>query len=317
MMEWRLSRWDGAVLLLPEPLEWEVEYTAGTPCDSFRLLCAWEPGAASGAEKAVTLTLTVDGATYFKGLVDEVEHRMDGSGGCLEVSGRGMAALLLDNEAMPADYLTATAEDILRDHVEPYGIQISQVTGLPAVSGFSVQSGQSEWQVLYQFACYHGGITPRFDREGRLVIAPFADRETMVLGGDTAVTGMAWRVRRYGVLSQIWVRDRTRTAVEQVENQAFLARKIQRRQVMTMPGKSNYQAMRYSGDFQLRQSEKEYQRLIVKVPELFCAWPGDLLRLERPGWDCCGVWRVLEARVAANALGGGTTLTLGAPNGAI
>ena len=272
---------------------------------------------ASGAEKAVTVTLTVDGAVCFQGIVDEVEHRIEGSGGYLEVSGRGMAALLLDNEAMPADYLTATAEDILREHVEPYGIQVAQVSGLPAVSGFSVQSGQSEWQVLYQFACYYGGITPRFDREGRLVIAPFSDGETLVLQGDTAITGMAWRVRRYGVLSEIWVRDKTRMAVEQVENRDAVDQQIKRRQVMTMPGKSNYQAMRYSGDFQLRQSAKEFRRLTLTVPELFFAWPGDLLRMERPGWDCAGTWRVLEARVAADANGGGTTLTLGEPDGAI
>ncbi|MGN8967476.1 hypothetical protein [Intestinimonas sp. HCP28S3_D6] len=317
MMEWRLSCWDGTVLLLPEPLEWEVEYTAGVPCDSFRLLCAWEPDVASGAEKAVTVTLTMDGSVYFKGIVDEVEHRIEGSGGYLEVSGRGIAALLLDNEAMPVDYLTATAEDILRDHVVPYGIQVGRVSELPVVSGFSVQSGQSEWQVLYQFACYYGGITPRFDRQGQLVIAPFSDGETLVLQGETAVTAIAWRVRRYGVLSEIWVRDRTRMAVEEVKNTGFAGQQIRRRQVMTMPGKSNYQAMRYSGDFQLRQSAKEFQRLTVTVPELFFAWPGDLLRMERPGWDCTGTWRVLEARVTAGADGGTTTLTLGEPGAAI
>lgn len=317
MMEWRLSCWDGSTLLLPEPLEWELEYTAGVPCDSFRLLCAWTPEEAGGAEKAVTFSLTVGGATYFRGIVDEVEHRIEGSGGYLEVSGRGMAALLLDNEAMPADYLTATAEDILRDHVVPYGIQVARVSELPAVSGFSVQSGQSEWQVLYQFACYYGGITPRFDREGNLVIAPFSDGTSLVLRGDTTVTDIAWRVRRYGVLSEIWVRDKTRMAVEEVKNTGFTDRQIRRRQVMTMPGRSNYQAMRYSGAFQLRQSAKEFQRLIITVPELFFAWPGDLLRMERPGWDCDGTWRVLEARVAANADGGTTMLTLGEPNAAI
>ena len=128
---------------------------------------------------------------------------------------------------------------------------------------------------------------------------------------------MAWRVRRYGVLSEIWVRDKTRMAVEQVENREAVDQQIRRRQVMTMPGKSNYQAMRYSGDFQLRQSAKEFRRLTLTVPELFFAWPGDLLRMERPGWDCTGTWRVLEARVAADADGGGTTLTLGEPDGAI
>ena len=314
MMEWRLSCWDGAALLLPEPLEWEVEYTAGVPCDSFRLLCAWEPGTASGAEKAVTVTLTVDGAVCFRGIVDEVEHRLEGSGGYLEVSGRGMAALLLDNEAMPADYLTATAEDILRDHVEPYGIQVAQVSGLPAVSGFSVQSGQSEWQVLYQFACWYGGITPRFDREGRLVIAPFSDGETLVLRGDTAVTGMAWRVRRYGVLSEIWVRDKTRMAVERVENRDALDRQIKRRQVMTMPGRSNYQAMRYSGQFQLEQSAAEQLRLEVEVPKLFFAKPGDLVQLSQPNWGRNGRYRVAEAQVGQDEGGNWTRLELAPPD---
>ena len=313
MMEWRLSCWDGAALLLPEPLEWEVEYTAGVPCDSFRLLCAWEPGTASGAEKAVTVTLTVDGAVCFKGIVDEAEHRIEGSGGYLEVSGRGMAALLLDNEAMPADYETATVEDILRDHVAPYGIQVGAMGDLPAVSGFSVQSGESEWQVLYQFARYHGGVSPRFDREGRLLLTPFADREAVLLDDQVAVTSLSWRVKRYGVLSEIWVRDRTRQAVEKVANQAFLAQGGQRRQVMTMPGKSNYLAMRYSGEFQLRRSESEKVRLAVTVPRLFFAWPGDLVRMDLSGWSFGGDWRVLSAKVRADETGGRTVLELGEP----
>ena len=249
------------------------------------------------------------------GIYDLTERSVSGAAVC--ALGTGLDDVSDRLEEIEREALTATAEDILRDHVEPYGIQVAQVSGLPAVSGFSVQSGQSEWQVLYQFACWYGGITPRFDREGRLVIAPFSDGETLVLRGDTAITGMAWRVRRYGVLSEIWVRDKTRMAVERVENRDALDRQIKRRQVMTMPGRSNYQAMRYSGDFQLRQSAKEFRRLILTVPELFFAWPGDLLRMERPGWDCAGTWRVLEARVAADANGGGTTLTLGEPDGAI
>lgn len=310
-MEWTLECWDGSALRLPEPVEWALEYTAGTPCDGFSLSCPWEPGAWSGAEKAVRLAVRENGAVRFRGVVDEVEHRAGGSGGLVCLAGRGMAALLLDNEAMSADYLTATAEDILRDHVRPYGIEIADAGALPAVSGFSVGSGESEWQVLYQFARYHGGVTPRFDREGRLVLAPFADREELIVDDSVAVTELCWRVRRYGVLSEIWVRDKTRLAVERVENAGFLDRGGACRRVMTMPGRSNYLAMRYSGEFQLRRSESEYLRLEMTVPKLFFAWPGDLVRLDRAGWGCNGVWRVLEARVAADGDGGRTVLELG------
>ena len=312
-MEWILTCWDGTELPLPEPVEWELEYTAGSPCDSFSVICPWEPGGLEGAQRASGFRLAREGETLFRGVVDEVEHRADGSGGALEVSGRGMAALLLDNEAMPADYETATAEDILRDHVEPYGIQVGELGDLPAVSGFSVQSGESEWQVLYQFARYHGGVSPRFDREGRLLLSPFQDREAILLDDQVAATELRWRVKRYGVLSEIWVRDKTRQSVEKVANAAFQAQGGRRRQVLTMPGKSDHLAMRYSGEFQLRRSESEQIRLAVRVPRLFFAWPGDLVRVDLSGWSFGGDYRVLSARVGAGRAGGATVLELGEP----
>ena len=47
-----------------------------------------------------------------------------------------LAALLLDNEALPRDYGTATAEDILDGHVRPYGIAVAPGYALPAVNRF-------------------------------------------------------------------------------------------------------------------------------------------------------------------------------------
>lgn len=311
MMEWTLIGWDGSLFTLPEPTEWALEYTAGTPCDSFFLRCPWEPGGLDEAGGAVRLRVHMDGQVRFYGVVDEVERGAGADGGWMEVSGRGMAALLLDNEAMPADYQTATAEDILRDHVRPYGIEVGETGSLPAVSPFSVRSGESEWQVLYRFARYYGGVTPRFDRAGLLLLTPFQDREEIVLDGGAAVTGIRWRAKRYGVLSEIWVRDKTRLCVEKVENAGFSAQGGQCRRVMTMPGRSNYLAMRYSGEFQLSRSESGRNRVEVTVAQLFYAWPGDLVRLDWPGWGCNGVWRVLEARVEAGEAGGRTALTLG------
>ena len=88
----------------------------------------------------------------FTGVVDECQVEQSGSGSVLELSGRGMAALLLDNEALGEDYGAATMEDILRDHVRPYGIQTAAGANLPPVSPFSVATGRSEWSVVYDFA---------------------------------------------------------------------------------------------------------------------------------------------------------------------
>lgn len=71
------------------------------------------------------------GERVFTGVVDECQVEQSGNGSVLELSGRGMAALLLDNEALGQDYGTATLEDILRDHVRPYGIQAAAGAKLP------------------------------------------------------------------------------------------------------------------------------------------------------------------------------------------
>ena len=117
----------------------------------------------------------------FSGVVDECEVNQGTEGLRLEVSGRGMAALLLDNEALGQDYGTATLEDILRDHVAPYGIELAGEASLPAVSPFSVPTGSSEWAVLYEFAQYCGGVCPRFDRAGRLVLEGWTEVENLAI----------------------------------------------------------------------------------------------------------------------------------------
>ena len=299
---------------LPPPLVWEIEYTSGIPCDSFlyRCPCAGEGGADPASWCRVEL---YEGQKLvFRGVVDETAYRADGSGGSLEVSGRGMAALLLDNEALGQDYGTATLEDILRDHVAPYGIELAGEASLPAVSPFSVPTGSSEWAVLYEFAQYCGGVCPRFDRAGRLVLEGWTEVENLAISDATPVTSLTVRDRRYGVLSQILVRDRVRQTVEQVEATDFLRLGGRCRRVMTMPGRSSYQAMRYSGQFQLDRSAAELVRMEAVVPVLFYGKPGDLVRVQRSDWDRNGSWRVVEASVQADEAGGRTRLELAVPD---
>lgn len=306
-----LECWDGRRITLPDVTGWRMEYACGVPCDSFELECLWDPGEAGALSEAVRFTATEDGATVFTGVVDEFTCGWDQKGGRLTLSGRGMGALLLDNEALGGDYQVATLEDIIRDHVTPYGIETAERARLPAVPGFSVAAGSSEWQVLYEFCRYYGGVTPRFDRLGRLIVAPWQAGEWLRLDGDAAVTALSWRERRYGVLSEILVRDRTSGAVQQVVNRDFARRGGQCRRVLTMPGRSSYQAMRYSGDYQLQRSAEGWRRVELELPGAFRAWPGDQVELDLKQDVCRGIWRVWESVCGLNPTGTYTRLTLG------
>lgn len=288
---------------LPAPAAWRLEYTAGVPCDSFWLRCPWDGGNAVKPESWVGFQAEHGGERVFTGVVDECEVSIDRNGRMLEVSGRGMAARLLDNEALGQDYQSATQADIIRDHVTPYGIAVAPGGNLPPVSRFSVANGSSEWSVVYEFARYYGGVAPRFDRTGRLVLTGWNDSQERVVDDSSALISILRRDRRYGVLSQVLVRDRWSGQMEEVVNTSFREKGGRARRVITMPTRSSYKAMRYSGKFQLDKSASELERVEVLLGEAFCAWPGDLVTVRRTDWDWNGRYRAAQVTVGMDGSG--------------
>ncbi len=309
-MNAQVTTYDGRVYALPAVTKWCFRYALGSPSDSFELTCLWEPGAEQTLADAVRFQAEEAGTRIFTGVVDECACLRDGNGNRLELSGRGMQALLLDNEALPAEYQLATAEDIIRRHVTPYGIFVAGGHALRAVAGFPVQSGQSEWSVVHDFACFRNGVVPRFDREGRLVLSGWGDTERR-LGDAAAVTALRWGCRRYGALSQVVVRDRTRGLTETVNDAEFQRRGGRCRRVVTAAGRTASAAMRYSGEYQLRASRTERETIEATVAGLFAAWPGEKVRVERTGFGGNGIYRVRETAVSEDAGGRWTRLWLG------
>ncbi len=287
----------GVCWTLPKPAAWRMEYTAGVPCDSFWMRCIWDRDNAAKPESWVGFAAEHEGCRVFTGVVDECEVSVSAKGRLLEVSGRGMAALLLDNEALGQDYQVATQEDIIRDHVRPYGISTAPGDKLPAVEQFSVSTGSSEWSVVYEFARYYGGVYPRFDREGRLVLSGWRDERELILDGSVPLLALIRRDRRYGVLSQVVIRDRWSGAAETLSNQEFAAAGGRARRIITLPSRSSYKATRYSGQFQLEQSSSKWKRMEVTVGRAFWVWPGELVNVNRQGLDWNGRYRAVEVTV--------------------
>ena len=313
MMDCRVELGDGSVIALPVVTRWEFCYGTGLPCDSFSVRCLWQSGRERALSAAALFYADWEGQRVFTGVVDEFGCVCGADGLYLELSGRGMAARLLDNEAMPAQYQRATCADIMANHVAPYGIEVVGGHKLPPVSGFSVSAGVSEWSVVQEFAQYYGGIVPRFDRLGRLVLEDHRDDVVLTIGDWTAVTGWEYREQRHGVLSAVAVRRRTDWGIQWVEDKEFLAQGGCARRVVTVPNDTGDSAMRWSADYQLRASRAERVRLIVTLAGAFSAWPGQLVQLERTGFGANGRYRVAQAEVSCDEDGLHTTLVLGEP----
>ncbi|MEG2421574.1 MAG: hypothetical protein RSB55_08480 [Oscillospiraceae bacterium] len=310
MISCYVTGWDGESFALPSLLDCKFSYGIGTPCDSFWVKCLWPEGDREIMERAVRFFAEENGVRRFTGVVDEFSYEMGENGATMEVTGRGMAALLLDNEAEARQYQTATWSDIFVNHIAPYGIRIAGDVSLQPVNGFVVPSGGSEWQVLFDFACYHGGVEPWFDPAGRLVLGK-KRQPSRILDDETAVTHMGYKSRRYGVLSEIVVRDKVQKTAERVANVPFQKEGGVCRRVVTMPARSNYRAMRYSGEYQLKKSAEGRKTLTVTVPAVFFAMPQDRVTIRRKMWQADGQWRVISSETAENPKSGGyTTLEL-------
>jgi len=307
----------GQRLTLPHPVRWEFCYGTGQPCDSFFVRCLWEGGQEKTLSSACRFFADWDGQRVFTGVVDDFACICGRDGLYLEVSGRGMAALLLDNEAMPAQYQLATRNDIVANHVAPYGIRTVGGQKLPMVSGFTVTAGVSEWSVVQEFACYYGGVVPYFDREGNLVLDGHEDGQVLRLDGSVPVTEWDYREERYGVLSQVAVRHRTSGQVQWVSDQDFLDQGGCARRVVSVPNTTGSAAMRYSADYQLKASRRERVRLTVTAAGAFLAWPGQLVDVELGKLGANGRYRVARAEVTCGADGLFTTLVLGEPDSMI
>lgn len=301
----------GGQMELPTAVSWRFCYGTDTPCDSFFLRCLWERGQEKLLSAACRFCAEWEKERVFTGVVDEFAVICGRDGLYLELSGRGMAALLLDNEAMPAEYQRCTRADIVADHVAPYGVEAVGGGQLPAVAGFTVTSGESEWSVVRRYACYYGGMVPRFDRQGRLMLDGHRGGQVLRIRDADAVTGWEYREERHGVLSQVAVRRRTTQGTQWVSDPRFAAEGGRARRVITVPNTTGTAAMRYTADYQLRAARRGRVRMKITLAGAFLAWPGELAEVELRDFGANGQYRVAQTQAFCGSEGLATTLVLG------
>ena len=298
-------------LELPVLLAWKVVHTGTVPCDSYSVTFLYDRSMAEPLHLAAGFLATEGGAVMLRGIVDEFTVSMGTEGLTATASGRGYAARLLDNESRPLTYQGATLQEIIRNHVTPYGISAAETAAVRANSVYTVAAGSSQWKALEGFCRTYGGFSPRFGRDGRLLAAPEKEEKRLRITGGDPVLSCVLREDHYGVLTEVLVIDKTRNAAYSVQNRDMLDRGGQCRRVVYTPGQSTWAAMRYTGEYQLQQSKKGERTVEVTLPGSFLAFPGDTVELELERMGLRGTFRVAEAENAFSRSGGATvTLTL-------
>lgn len=304
-----LTDYNGKTVMLPTLLGWDIAHGMGTPCDAYSVRFLYDSSLLSTLSNAVRFRATYEGETVFYGVVDEFRIIADQNGLIAEVSGRSLAALLMDNQAEAAEYYGVSLDYILAKHVYPWGIESVRTKSIAAQAYFAVGSGQSQWRVLEQFVWFGGGVRPRFQRDGVLLL----NNEKGInrtIGEETAITSQCYQEKRYGVISEVLVKNRVMGTSWIVNNDAFQAKGGRCRRIINVVAETSYDAMRYSGEYQITQSEDGAQSCELTVHSLFAAFAGDIVTLTDSPIGLTGIFQVRESHCWADGDGFGTVLTL-------
>ena len=305
-----LLTWDGRKYRMPTLLNWTVRRTGSVPADELEVEAVYDGALQEVLPEVYRFAAYQEEKLILRGVVDEYEVESSGAGLLLRVAGRGMAALLLDNEAEAATYQRATTDEILRAHVAPWGIYCGRQRSM-ACPDYRVASGSSQWKALSDFTRRAGGFTPYFTPAGELVVEPLAGSgERRRIDGTAPVLSCVRRERRYGVISRVLIRDRNQRVMQAVDNTEFLRRGGQRQQVLYLPGSSSYDTVRYTGNYQIEKSREGACQTEVTLSGAFSAAPGDLVELSHEPLKLYGTYDVVEAVTRGGPSGETTTLTL-------
>ena len=298
----------GAVYVLPEPMEWRMQRTGGVPCDSFRLRCLFRAEMAEVLKDACRFTAEEGGEVLLRGVVDGWSAELSGAGTVLTVEGRGMAALLLDNEAEAVHYQRATLEEILKDHAAVCGVRWETERGGQSLAEYSVASGSSRWRAIEGFA-RRCGLRPYFTREGVLRLRAEEEEKACRLGALSGVLGAVYRDRRCGVVSEITVVNRSLGLRRKVRNEAFIARGGSCRRMLYVPARSADE-LRYTGEYQIEKSAEGARELTLTLAGRAEIEPGERVELTLSQLGAAGVFRVSELLHTISVRGETTELTL-------
>lgn len=194
----------GKIHSLPAVYKLKISQSADVPADSLKIhlygICEEEYGR----------VLVYDGAEcIFTAEVDEQIARI-GETPCTELICRSTAAVLLDNEAKPRNFVSPCTDLIFRTYAAPYGFSEYEGENLSFQGEFSVQKGVSCYEVLENFSSNVYGKSLKV-KENKVFFEGEGKKEMLCFSEDTEglpFTDFTCSTFRCRLLSKIYVKTR-------------------------------------------------------------------------------------------------------------
>ena len=294
---------------LPPFLSWDVCHGLGEPCDWFEVSFIYYSHQLSKLQSACRFRAEHNGATVFTGVVDEYSISIDEHGSVVTISGRSPAALLLDNELPAASYAALSSESLISSFITPYGISQVVSGAAKTLGSFSVSTGESAWSAVKRFSRYAWGTTPFFTPEGVLILNG-RQGSNITVDADKDAHAVKLRDERYGIISDVCVKNRVTGASYTVRNEDFIARGGKSHRELTVPKTTGADAARYTAEYQIAESVRGRHLIELTLTKQFACFPGDIIELSSTALGVSGSYMACASHCWADSFSAGTIVTL-------
>lgn len=175
----------------------------GVPADSLNVLFLSDMSEIEFAEIAV-----FDGKKcVFRGIVDEQTETVSGNGFLLEINARSLAAVLLDNEAMPQSCCLPNMQLFMERNFSRLGFNEYIGIDHPKSGSMSITKGTSEWSVLEQYCKKFLNTYPRVNQDGVIDISGGESETTIITNnGENKIISISLTKKRCEIVSEYRVR---------------------------------------------------------------------------------------------------------------
>ncbi len=293
---------DGTAYTLPVPISLRIERAYDIPADKLEAVFPM-----SGTLPELhAIYAERDGKAVFYGVVDEQSAETSGEGALLRLSGRSLAALLLDNEAMAQVYRTPTIQEIFERHAAPYGLAGVRGSSLSYSGTLTVGKGQSEWTVLSRFCKSVGNLMPRVTPDSYLDVrsrtGSAVTTYSNTAAGGVRYTVLAHTVKRCEPVSEVVLKAESGGGYQFTEQNCVVrGNGIRRRRLLEI--KDSAGAVQRTARELMRDSNAGYVEYAVRVPGGHFPAPGDSARIVDSTLGTVTGLIVSEARYTRSAQG--------------
>lgn len=192
----------------------EINQELGVPADSMTVSFAYD-GDFPSIERIYALEsdcIDIDksiqnGDVLFSGIVDEIILIADTSSATVKVYSRSLAALLIDNECKPTEYVNPSIEVIYNKHLLPFGITLDSKSVSKKRGTLTLHKGASHFKALESFCKAFLSTTPRIDHKGICKTDDTAVIESLFFDNNKGITFEYISIcdNRYSRISKVYV----------------------------------------------------------------------------------------------------------------